>query len=302
MIDFNNILFRASTNGDIMTPGTGEITEKQLETIASYTEKARNGKITDIQRDELNRLIEKRDNPVLSTTCVKRLIKIYAKEVKGREEEIRSKYLEKGTKVEDDSITLYSRVRKVAFFKNTQRLTNKYVTGLPDMGDAENILDAEEIIDIKSSWSLITFLNARFSQTNADYEWQGHTYMGLVPKSKRFRLAYCLVNSPPELIMAEKLKLKWAMPDVIDHESDPDYIEKCKQIERNHIFDIKKFVDENPGFNFDNDIDTWEWDIPMEERVFEIIIHRDNGCINDLYGKITRCRKWLHEKFNLKPA
>ena len=299
MTDFNTILFRASSNGDIMTAGSGEVTAKQLETISTFKAKE---KLTDIQRDELARLIEKRDNPTLSLTCIKRLIKIYAKEVKGREEEIRSKYMEKGTIAEDDAITLYSRVRKKAFFKNTERLNNRYVTGLPDLGDAEKIQDAEEITDVKSSWSLITFLNAQFSETNEDYKWQGHTYLGLVPKCKRFRLAYCLVNSPPAIIQKEKMDLKWAMPDVIDHSVDPEYIERCKKIERNHIFDIQEFIKNHPWFELDNDPETWEWDIPMEERVFEIIIERNNDEIQSLYKKVERCRKWLNDNFNKKAA
>lgn len=294
MTDFDNFLFRAFCMGDILTAGAGEITTKQLATIAEYKAKP---KLTDTQADELERLFNKRDNPMLSTTCVKRLIKMYSKEVRGREEEIRSKYMDKGTRVEQDSVTLYSRVRKILFFKNETRLSNKYVTGLPDAGSGETIQTSEEIIDFKSSWSLITFLNAKFSETNSDYEYQGLTYLALVPSAKRFRLAYCLVNSPPEIIMQEKQALKWKMPEVIDHSVDPGYIEKCKQIERNHIFDIKQFVSDCPGFDFDNDLDTWEWDIPMEERVFEFIIPRDNAKIEEIYKKVTRCRKWMTENF-----
>jgi hypothetical protein len=298
MIDFNNILFRASANGDIMTPGTGEITEKQLLTLKEYTEKKNSAKgLTDLQNEELTRLINKRDNPTLSTTCIKRLIKIFA-QTQGREEEIRSKYMEKGSSVENDAITLYSRVKKVAFFKNTVRLNNKYVTGEPDCGSDPNIIESEEIIDIKSSWSLITFLNAKHSEVNSDYQDQGDTYMGLCPKSKRFRLAYCLVNSPGSIIQQEKKKLQWQMAgEVIDFDNSPEYKEKCRQIEINHIFDIKLFVEQNPGFDFDNDLDTWEWGIPMEKRVFEFVIDRDNKRIDAIYKKIERCRKWMSENF-----
>ena len=297
MIDFNNILFRASANGDIMTPGLGEITEKQLLTIKEYTEKRQSKGLTDIQSEELARLLNKRDNPILSTTCIKRLIKIFAQTM-GREEEIKSKYMEKGSAVENDAITLYSRVKKVAFFKNTVRLNNKYVTGEPDCGSNENILESEEIIDFKSSWSLITFLNAKHSEVNGNYQDQGDTYMGLVPKSKRFRLVYCLVNSPGSIIQQEKKKLQWQMAgEVIDFDNSPEYKEKCKQIERNHIFDIKLFVDQNPGFDFDNDLDTWEWDIPMDKRVFEFVIERDDNRISAIYKKVERCRKWMIENF-----
>lgn len=297
-MDFSTLLFRASCNGDIMTAGSGEVTDKQLETIAEYRGK---DKLTDKQRDELTRLIEKRDNPTLSATCIKRLIKMYA-QILGREEEIRSKYMEKGTRVEDDSITLYSRLKKKVFIKNVTHLTNRYVQGTPDLGDAETIQESEDVIDIKSCWSLITFLQAKFTETNSDYDAQGTTYLGLLSKAKRFIIAYCLVNAPGDMIAAEKAALKWKMPDVIDPDMHPEYKEKCKQIEINHIFDIKQFVEDNPGFAFDNDLDTWEWDIPMQDRCFEIIIQRDDNKINALYKKVERCRRWLDEKFNKKAA
>lgn len=297
-MDFNTLLFRASCNGDIMTAGTGEVTDKQSETIAEYKGK---DKLTDKQRDELARLIEKRDNPTLSTTCIKRLIKMYA-QVLGREEEIRSKYMEKGTRVEDDSITLYSRLKKKVFIKNVTHLTNRYAQGTPDLGDAETIQESEDVIDIKSCWSLITFLQAKFTETNSDYDAQGTTYLGLLPKAKRFTIAYCLVNAPGDMVTAEKAALKWKMPDVIDPDMHPEYKEKCKQIEINHIFDIKQFVEDNPGFAFDNELEEWTYDIPMQDRCFEIIIQRDDNKINALYKKVERCRRWLDEKFNKKAA
>lgn len=296
--DFSNLLFRASANGEINTPGTGEITEKQLETLADLVAKSKIKDLTEKQDEEMRRLTDKKENPTLSQTCIKRLIKLFAKEYECREELVTSKYMTKGSVQEDTSITLYSRVRKKAFFKNEKHLTNKYVQGTPDLGDEEDIEQSEEITDLKSSWSRITYLNAKFSDTDFGYQTQGDTYMALIPKAKRFRLAYCLVNSPAQIILSEKKSLMWQMPDVIDHESDEGYREACKQIEINHIFDIHEFVKENPGFDFHNDIDEWDYDIEMTNRVFEIIIERDNDRINKLYNKVERCRKWLDENFN----
>ena len=298
-MDFDKLLFRASANGDIMNKGDGELTEIQANELLELVAKRKEKPLTPTQEEKLAKYINKRDNPVLSKTCIKRLVKMYAKAL-GREEEIRSKYTDKGTTGENNGITLYSRIKKKAFFKNEAHLTNKYVEGTPDMGDGETIQDSEEIIDIKLSWSLITFLEAMFDKTNPDYQWQGDTYLALVPKAKRFRLAYCLVNSPAEIIVQEKKKKMFQM--LVLDDQDPEYKEECRQIERNHIFDIKEFVKEYPHFDFDNSIEEWVWDIPMEDRMFEIVIERNNDRIAELYKKVERCRRWLDEKFNRKKA
>jgi len=295
-MDFTKVLFRASSNGDVMTSSTGEITEKQLETIDKLLEKKKTKPLTEIQDLELYTLIKKRDTPPpLSQTCIKRILKVYA-QAQGREEETRSKYMEKGTVVEQDSITLDSRIRKIMIYKNEKRLENDWVSGEPDAGNHKaTILKATEIIDYKSSWSYITFLNAKFDKTNENYEWQGHTYMALVPTAKQFRLVYCLVNSPAEIIMQEKKNLKFRMYDVIDEDASPEYIEGCKQIERNHIFDLAGFTEQYPWFEFHSDVDAWTFDIPMEERRFEVIIQRDEEKIQKLYKKVERCRQWMKE-------
>lgn len=299
-MDFNKTLFRASTNGDIMTAGTGEITEKQLITISELTEKQKTKPLTAIQEETLRELIKKRDTPPpLSQTCIKRILKVYA-QAYGRQEEIKSKYMEKGTAVEQDAITLYSRLKKTVFYKNEQELANLWTCGTPDAGDHKaTIKKAKEIIDFKASWSLITFLNAKFDKLNEDYRWQGLTYLGLVPGAQRFRLVYCLVNSPPEIILQEKKNLKFKMYDVIDEDASPEYIEGCQQIERNHIFDVKHFQETYPWFEFHSDVEKWAYDIPMEERMFEIVIERNDDLIGKLYRKVERCREWMTE--NLTP-
>lgn len=299
-MNVDEILFRASSMGDIQTTGTGEITPIQLETIGELTEKRTKKPLTKKQEEELKRLIEKRDNPELSETTKKRLIKIFAFEHYGRTEDITSKYLEKGVTMEENAITLYSLVKKKFFKKNEERLYNKFTTGLPDLWDGEReiIQDAEEIIDIKSSWSLITFLNAKIDKKiNHDYKWQGNTYLYLVPTAKRFRLAYCLVNSPAKLILDEKRKIQNQLgfidPDMADQ--DEQYKERCRAIERNHIFDLGLFREHSPHFDFHNDINEWKWDIPKEKRVHEFVFARNIEEIAQIPKRGIVCRKWIKD-------
>ena len=170
------------------------------------------------------------------------------------------------------------------------------MTGLPDLfdGPTSNINDAEQIIDTKSSWSLITYLNAKIDGTNDTYYWQGQTYMSLVPSAKRFRLVYCLINTPADMIMDEKKKLAYQMR-LVDADNDPDYIEACRKIEINNIFDMALFKSQYPYFEFHNEV--WAWDIPNEKRVHEIIIDRDEAAISAIYKRVGECREWMKNYF-----
>lgn len=123
-------------------------------------------------------------------TCVEKLAK---QAVYGYEEEITSKYIEKGTMVEDASIALYNEVFFTSHTKNSERKSNDWITGECD------IYTPSKIIDIKSAWSLMTFPATKESGKDKTYEWQGRAYMWLydVPE---FEVAWCMVNTPAELI------------------------------------------------------------------------------------------------------
>ena len=100
----------------------------------------------------------------------------------------------------------------------------------------------------------------------------------------------------------EKKRLAYQM-GVIDKVNHPDYIEKCKQIEINHIYDMFSFKEECPWFEFDNDLEKWTYDIPMKERLFEFKFDRNEEDIQRMYSRIKECREWMNENlFKLQIA
>jgi len=105
-----------------------------------------------------------------------------------------SKYTKKGTLQEDESINLLSEVDGYFYTKNQERKTNEFITGECDI-----LVEGEKIIDIKSSWSANTFMEAKLTK---QYETQLQCYMWLwnVPRAE---LAYCLVDCLPEQIEKE---------------------------------------------------------------------------------------------------
>lgn len=116
--------------------------------------------------------------------------------VYGFDEKITSKYMDKGTQVEDQSIELFNSVMFTSYQKNIERKENDWITGECD------IFTGDSIIDIKSSWSLITFPVLAEQGEDKDYEWQLRAYMWLWDVSQA-SIAYCLVSTPEDLIKYE---------------------------------------------------------------------------------------------------
>lgn len=221
------------------------------------------------------------------------LIDVFISTEYGRREEIDSKFLRKGHECENDAITLFSRVTKRLFKKNEERLSNSFVTGEWDLSIEDNGI-VLETIDTKTSWSLHTFLRSSNKKLDPMYYWQGQVYMWLTGAQKH-TVAYCLVNGTAQAIMDEKRKLgyKQGMIDGAGNESD-EFKEKCKQIEINHIFDLDLFKSHNPYFEFHNDINQWDYDIPKEKRVFQFLFERNEADILKLRDRIIECRKWMN--------
>lgn len=130
-------------------------------------------------------------------TYLRELLK---KEILGYDDEISSKYLEKGIRCEEESLNLYNQVFFTDYTKNTERRTDDYITGEAD------ILADGLVIDLKTSWSLNTFPLFACDAVNNDYEWQLRGYMRLFDLP-RAELAYCMVSTPIDLCQYEDRRI-----------------------------------------------------------------------------------------------
>lgn len=236
-MDWSNVLIRCSSIGDLMT-------EPKLKADKEAGE--------------------------LSKTAKTALKKMYANIKYGREQDIVTKQMQKGIEVEEESITLLCRVLKKMLRKNETRLSNEFITGLPDIFEGESIENADEITDIKSSYDLFTFLPKIGEPLDSDYYYQLQGYMAL-SGAKKASIAYCLVDTPDHIIAGEKYKLFKAM-NVISEES-PEYIKEALKIERNMLFG----------------------DIPKEERVLIFPVERNEEVIEQIYDKVRKARLFLQE-------
>lgn len=203
---------------------------------------------------------------LLSKTAQRHLLEVYIAEKYGRKKDIQTKQMKKGIEVEDESIELLNNYWNKDYVKNTQRFSNEFITGLPDVV----VLNPNMIIDIKSSYDLWTFLGNLPDKLDNLYYWQLQSYMWLTGSEKAY-IAYCLVDTPFGIIEQEKRYLLNKM-DVISDES-PEYIQEAAKLEFNMTFE----------------------DISINERVLLFPVDRSEDDILRIQYKVERAREYLGE-------
>lgn len=199
MINWNNIKFRASSWGSLLTD---PVTKADKEA----------GK--------------------LSVTCQKELIKIYNREVYGRKKDITTKQMDKGILAENDSIKLLSLVEGEFFFKNEEQLENEWFCGHPDL-----ILDKDgqiQCYDIKTSWELDSFMPKLIEEPDKSYVAQLNCYYSLL-SAQGGAIAYCLVSAPQQIIEQEKRSLLFRMN--VATEFAPEYLIAAEELEKLMVFE-----------------------------------------------------------------
>ena len=201
---------------------------------------------------------------VLSKTCKSYLQELAIEEAFGIRKEFSSKYTDKGNEVERESIDLAQDVLDVGFmYKNEEHFNNDYLTGTPDVNTDTCLLD------VKSSYDASTFPFFAEDIPNKDYMYQLQGYMALTGKRKSI-LAYCLVNTPSEIVEDEIRRAHWKH-HLID-ESD----ELRAEVEAKHIFDH----------------------IPMEKRIKSFNIKYDKDIVKAIYDRVKECRVYYNDIIN----
>ena len=199
---------------------------------------------------------------VVSETTKTYLQEIWIQENYGRKKIITSKYMTKGVESEDDSIQLLSSYLAQKLDKNEMRFKNEYILGTPD------VITETSVIDVKTSWDLFTFLK---SELTKNYYAQIQCYLDLTNRTHG-TLAYCLVDTPVEMVNDEVNKLNYLFKE-IDSYTNTEFIKMEKQIRKNMAFS----------------------DIPLQDRVMLFEFEKNEEFLSRLYSKIEQCRVWLNE-------
>ncbi len=151
----------------------------------------------------------------------------------GFNEPVMTDEMMKGLLCEQDSLGLVQQVLKGEFrIKNISLFSNEILIGTPDI-----VLQKEDFIeDVKTSWSLKTFFNVGDPDSDEEkkmsklYYYQALAYMKLTGK-KNYRLIYCLIPTPSELITEQKKRIFFKFGC---DEENPSYKEMSMQIDHNN--------------------------------------------------------------------
>lgn len=207
----------------------------------------------------------------LSETAKTFLAEKYVSERYGRDADVINKYIRKALCVQDDAVALYSKLKKQLYKRNEFTLSNRYISGTPDLFTGPIIHEAETIIGIKSSWNVHTFFRNHNERLIKAHYWQLQGYMALTGAQSAC-LVYCLVNTPQVIITDEVQQLQRQMR-VINPGTDKNFQRAATELERLAKYD----------------------DIPMHERVIDICVERNDADIERIYERIKLCRKWMKE-------
>jgi hypothetical protein len=195
---------------------------------------------------------------VLSQTAKSYIEDLFNELEFGYRKEFSSRYTDKGLEMEDEAIQFASEQFDWEFVvKNTERFTNDYITGEPDI-NTDNLL-----ADIKCSWSLDTYPMFEADLKNKDYYWQLQGYMWLTGKTEA-ELVYCLMNTPLQIVDDEVRRAHWKA-GLIDED-----------IDLRHEVQLKH--------NYDN--------IPSKLRVKRYIVERDDKAIEKIIEKVEIAREY----------
>jgi hypothetical protein len=201
---------------------------------------------------------------VLSKTCKSYLQELAIEEMYGIKKEFSSRFTDKGIEVERESIDLVQEVSDFGFmYKNEEFFENDFLTGTPDV-NTDNIL-----LDVKSSYDASTFPFFSEDIPTKDYYYQLQGYMALTGKRKSV-LAYCLVNTPYQIVEDEVRRAHW----------------------KEHLIDESEELraDVEARHNFDH--------IPPEKRIKTFEVRYDKDVIKAIYDRVKECREYYKTLIN----
>lgn len=291
---FTNWKSRTSSLGHLLT-SKEKVTKKQLEEIQILQNERDLGvnvngnkvKFSETKITKLNHLIALRDAPdTLPDGVQTHLDGVFRHVFWGRRRALKGNQIEKGTEVETDSLQLISDLDGKYYAENKTQFSNDYLTGEPDNYQYNNITE------IKSSYDLESFEKAKPTSL---YTYQTIGYCWLTDKPDG-ELIYCLVNNPIEQLEQAIYYLKMKH-NIIDTPT-PEFIKEAKQVERNMIFDIEKFNDEHPSYDWYNT--EFDFDIPKPLRLKRYPIEFFPEHISFIKKRIELSRKYLIEKEQLE--
>jgi len=248
------------------------LTEKQAARLDELEGKS---VLTDKMKAEISDLLIKKENGkkiILSDTCISYLMDAYSLETTQKvsvSKEMDIEFMQKGKLQEPESIKLLSFIDQVEYKKNEDRVTNDFLSGIPDIFTGESIMRAEKLKDIKSIWDYPGFLCKIHSGAANGNKEQLQGY-GDITGCIDLEVVNCLVDMPDTIIGDYLRRLLYKMD--VATEENLQYKIAAAYLENSMRFG----------------------DIPAHMRVFKIKIEPFTEFERQaVYDRVKVCRDWL---------
>ncbi len=203
----------------------------------------------------------------LSQTTISALIRQYGRKVYNKKIAAKGdamSFLKKGTDMEGEAVELLSKIDNKNYQLITDNIENEYLLGRCD------IICPDKVIDTKISWNINAFLKSRTSRVDPKYWYQMQGYMELYNVNEA-EIVFLLLNTPPELIEREKIKL---LNKFMIGEIDRDKYE----------LDVENI---ESAFTYSS--------IPLKRRVFRYKLKREPQIFEKVYKKVEKARIWMEQ-------
>lgn len=279
-IDWSNFKVRCSAISKVLSnsranPVLSEVQEKRIIELEERMNNPEAKALTEAMKQEYAKLLVYRENSkkvILSDTAIEYLMEAYAWETKRKrplKEMFEQQQMKKGKLAEEDSITLLSRVDKILYLKNQDRICNEFLSGEPDLFAGDKVMEASKIIDIKTCWDYPIFLKKINNGLDSGNKEQVQGYCDISGASEG-QIAFTLVNMPD--IMRLDFKRKMFYEGNYVTEESVEFLEKWEEVERSMVFD----------------------DIPIHQRVFKVPVAPFSPSEQQrIYDRVKVCREWL---------
>lgn len=227
-----------------------------------------NGKELRIRCSSLGKIMTnpRSKSQTLSETCKTYIKELYLENELNIKKEFWSRYTDKGTIVEKESIALANDVLGWGLsFSEINRddqpfIENEFIHGHTDVCN-ENIL-----ADTKSSWDGTTFPFFAQDIPNKDYKWQLMGYMWLTGHTQA-HLTYCLIDTPEDMVQDEIRREHWKQNSFWQGDEDDAIVEYVKA---KHTFSH----------------------MDKKLRVKNFVIERDEKLIESIKNRVLECREY----------
>lgn len=193
-----------------------------------------------------------------------------------RRTESKSKYIDKGNRLEEDGFTLTaSELNLGMVYKNEEFFEDIFFCGTPDL------IHDGVVYDNKCSWSLDTFPMFELEIPSKDYYYQLQVYMHLTG-CDRAALCYTLIDADYDLV---EQAVKWLTPDQM-----PKAIANMVYTRKAFDYFINEFCHEVKTIDF--------VEIPESDRLKVFSFNYDVDVITKLQERVIECQEYISSLLN----